>query len=129
MFQNNFIDSLQRKGKVGPSDQLGHVFLLLLLYFAHFFSLLAFSSVSVYSHSYCFYAQVFGRTLVHKFHIFYIPYTEWNLLTSLSWDSLLLLLFFLVAVQRPSRRLHRRGLFFLPTYRCRAWVPTIPDHS
>ena len=27
-----------------------------------------------------------------------------------------------VAVQRPSRRLHRRRLFFLPTYRYRAWV-------
>ena len=34
-----------------------------------------------------------------------------------------------VAVQRPGRGLHRRRLFFSPTYPYRAWVSTIHDHS
>ena len=75
-------------GTVGPSYTIIVPSGLLFTFFACFtsflthFSLISLSSVSLsFFYSWCFHALVFGKTLVHEFHISY-SHTEWYLIFS-----------------------------------------------
>ena len=69
-------------GSSDPEVTVGHLLPGLFATF-HFHSSLLTSCFYVFLHSCCSHAQVFGKTLVHEFHIS-CCHTEWNMLSSLS---------------------------------------------
>ena len=81
------------RGDDGRELQLGLETSLFIAHLGHFhfhsFLLLSFLFFFVFFHSCRFHAQVFGRTLMHEFHVFY-SHTEWNLLSSLFWIDFVL---------------------------------------